>query len=83
MSVSTSLLLLQLYSQTLTSVPIDVQGQMPVLDGYAATTQIRASTLEAVRKVRIVALTASAIQGDRERCINAGMDSYLAKVSSS
>lgn len=56
---------------------------MPVLDGYNATHVLRHhspySTMEAIRKIPIVAMTASAIQGDREKCEKAGMDDYLAK----
>jgi len=57
--------------------------QMPILDGYQATHRIRHhrpyATIEWVRTIPIVAMTASAIQGDREKCQQAGMDDYLAK----
>ena len=53
--------------------------QMPVLDGYEATKLLRKDSLEAVRKVLVIAMTASAIQGDREKCLAAGMNDYLAK----
>jgi PAS domain S-box-containing protein len=52
--------------------------QMPEMDGFAATGEIR-SRLPVNRQPVIVALTANAIAGDRERCILAGMDDYLTK----
>ena len=53
--------------------------QMPVLDGYNATREIRKSKDETVRNVLVIAMTASAIRGDREKCLESGMNSYLAK----
>ncbi|KAI9674157.1 MAG: hypothetical protein M1817_001975 [Caeruleum heppii] len=53
--------------------------QMPELDGYDATRAIRGDRRKAVREVLVIAMTASAIQGDREKCIDAGMNNYLAK----
>ncbi|GEM10368.1 histidine kinase [Rhodotorula toruloides] len=56
-----------------------MDGQMPGLDGYHASQLIRQSPDLSIRRLRIIALTASAIAGDRERCLGAGMNAYLAK----
>ena len=53
--------------------------QMPEMDGFSATREIRKSEVTSGRHVPIIAMTANAMSGDRENCIAAGMDDYIPK----
>ena len=53
--------------------------QMPEMDGFRTTTLIREKEKQLGYRVPIIAMTAAAMKGDRERCLSAGMDAYLSK----
>jgi two-component system, sensor histidine kinase and response regulator len=70
------------WTESGTGTPFDVifmDIQMPELDGFEVTALIRAEERLTGRHVPIVAVTAHAMEGYRERCLSAGMDGYLTK----
>jgi PAS domain S-box-containing protein len=69
--------------RALEAVPYDIvfmDVQMPVMDGFEATQLIRSGPTRVPNpRIPIVAMTAHAMKGDRERCLEAGMDDYISK----
>ena len=66
----------------LTSKNVDVilmDIQMPILDGYQTTQKIRETEIKKSTRTPIIALTANALNNEREYCITQGMDGYLCK----
>jgi CheY-like chemotaxis protein len=66
-----------LHRDTFDVILMDVQ--MPEMDGFEATRAIRQDDTAQIKNIPIIAMTAHAMTGDRERCLAAGMDAYISK----
>ena len=71
------LVLERLEKETFDLILMDIQ--MPEMDGFEATTAIREAEQSTGQHIPIIAMTAHAMKGDREHCLEAGMDGYIAK----
>ncbi len=70
----------ELYKELGDSISLALMDvQMPEMDGYTATEQIREFELKTKHHLPIVAMTAFAMKGDKEKCLDAGMDYYVTK----
>jgi signal transduction histidine kinase/ActR/RegA family two-component response regulator len=77
-SVDNGQKVIELYGETCFDM-ILMDVQMPVMSGLQATALIRSKEMQTHRHTPIVAMTAKALKGDREMCLNAGMDDFLSK----